>query len=196
MQVAIENPLNGMREKAICVQTEEPQAGIEGRYIAVQLVKSCNIWGLQDPPADWLTGEPTAQSLAPQSPLGPISFQASTPSSLETPMPELERRAGELQESLLMTLRQQTAGIQEAALREFESRLKVMQSEAQTQPVADAEQAVAEAVSSIEQRGRAAAEKLTAHFNQLMGAIEEGLRTRLSDLLLPLVPGGANVAPK
>ena len=53
IQVGIENPRTGAAEKAICVRVEEPAPGQTARYIAIQLLNPGNVWGIENPPADW-----------------------------------------------------------------------------------------------------------------------------------------------
>ncbi len=55
-QVNIENPVNGLSGKAICVCVEEAPPGETGHAIGVQLVRPHNLWGVEAPPPDWECG--------------------------------------------------------------------------------------------------------------------------------------------
>ena len=63
MQVTIEIPKNGVVRKAVCVRAGERSEDGTTEYIALQLVRPGNIWGLENPPADW--AEVAEQVLGP-----------------------------------------------------------------------------------------------------------------------------------
>src|SRR5574337_291695 len=53
MQVVIACPASGLSENAICMRIWESVPGETMHDIAVQLVKPQNLWGVENPPADW-----------------------------------------------------------------------------------------------------------------------------------------------
>lgn len=53
MLVNVECPKAGTSGKGVCIRVWDPQPGVAGHEIAVQLIKPQNLWGVQNPPADW-----------------------------------------------------------------------------------------------------------------------------------------------
>ena len=83
MQVSIENPLTGDVEKAVCVRVFEGAPGDRKHFIATQLVRPGNIWGIEDPPEDWsavassMLGKappPSRPAIAPSAGAGAAAF--------------------------------------------------------------------------------------------------------------------------
>lgn len=53
MLVNIECPKAGTSGKGVCIRVWEPDPGVAGHEIAIQLIKPQNLWGVPNPPADW-----------------------------------------------------------------------------------------------------------------------------------------------
>lgn len=133
-QINIENPVNGLSGKAICVCLEEAPPGETGHAIGVQLVRPHNLWGVETPPPDWeraLAGEegegaphePESERMATSS--GPVlasSSECGSRGTLESP-PFVERfparwdeELAELKQSFIEALRRETQEIAAGAV--------------------------------------------------------------------------------
>src|SRR5271157_1488212 len=53
MLVTVECPKAGTSGKGVCVRVWDPQPGVAGHDIAIQLIKPQNLWGVPNPPPDW-----------------------------------------------------------------------------------------------------------------------------------------------
>lgn len=53
MLINLECPQAGTSGKGVCVRVWDPQPGVAGHEIAIQLIKPQNLWGVPDPPPDW-----------------------------------------------------------------------------------------------------------------------------------------------
>lgn len=200
MQVSIEHPPSGQAGKAICVRLEEPLPGESAHYIAVQLVRPGNIWGLENPPADWETV--AAQVLGPVTPAPPPSIFAegsdvAAPASalpiIDSQPASWEQQSPELVESVLQTVRQQVQTLMNNALRQFENRLKQMEAEAGNRTEQRSEKALADVAAVVETLRADIAAQLTAHGAQVVDSAEQELHARVSEILAPLMGLSANV---
>lgn len=193
MQVTIVNPQNGQAEKAVCVRVEEDDAA---RYVAVQLVRPGNIWGLEKPPADWALV--AANVLGQNDPT--VSGRIRALASAATPVTEsqaalLEKRSAELVESILGILRQQAEAVTNGALQEFEGRLKKAEAEAESRMEERTEKAMAEVANFVETLREDMVEQLTARSAQMVEGAEEELRARVAEMLAPLMGITSHSAP-
>ena len=213
MQVGIENPRYGMAEKAICVQVYESPPGQGAHDIAIQLLKAKNLWGLENPPADWQTveeelgGQPPAPPRAPAvvkipahaaPPFASVAESSPGPAaqpSLELQFAEMERRSAELMESILQILRRQAAGIISGAVGELERQLKTLVAGAETQLTQRAEKAYADLESSVGGLRADLAVQLRARTEQIVDSAEEALRSRVADLFPDVLKPPPTVAP-
>lgn len=198
MQVEVETAHSKGGRKAICVWVGEAQPGNPAHDIAVQLLNSGNIWGLESPPPDWETsaalggppGAPARESLVAKVPLRP---SAPAPGAAPPPAPasgfsvdvqfaELEQRAAQLMESVLQITRKQADDIVESALRGFEQRLKELMSSAEARFSERAEKAYADFESSVQNLRVDLAEQLAARTEQVVETAEEALRSKVAEL--------------
>ena len=139
MQLTVESPAVGAPRKAICVRVAEPQPGQDLHAVAIQLLVPENIWGVSNPPADWISAGNTAQPTA----TAPVAAPAAKP---QAPAPsasaDLEQRSADLAESVLKLLRGQAAGILRESLREFEERLQFLERGVEARIIQQAEKAI------------------------------------------------------
>ena len=201
MQVSIDNPQNGASEKAVCVRIEGDVPGENAHYIAVQLVRPGNIWGVPDPPADWEVV--AANTLGPSRRSQPVM---SAPPPI-VPAPELsipvvesqavtwEQQSAELVESALQIFRRQIEVLLSAALKEFESRLELLEKEAENRMELRSGKALAEVSTLIQSMREEIAGQITAHGNLVVDAAERDLRAKVAEILSPIVGVTANLHP-
>jgi len=122
MLVTVECPKAGASGKGVCVRVWDPQPGVAGHDIAVQLIKPQNLWGVPNPPPDWeivakamvqgrteRTGRTAAPPLpgasaptAPPTERATARFQAPVLPGAPAPMaPSTERTTARLQAPIL-----------------------------------------------------------------------------------------------
>lgn len=210
MQVGVENPQNGLSEKAICVWVGETPPGQTAHDIAIQLLNSRNIWGLENPPADWqavaeteLRGHPAASPTVVKVPVRPASAPpsaaqttraAAAEPSADLQFAEMEQRSAHLMESVLQILRQQAEETVRNAIREFEERLKALVEGAEARVNQRAEKSYADLEVAVENLRRDLAEQLTLRTDQIIESTEEALRSKVAEMvsafLRPGTPAG------
>jgi len=202
MHLTVENLLEGVAEQAICVSVAEPEPGEDQHVIAIQLLKPRNVWGVKDPPHDWQSAAEVSRQLSASNP-GRRATDASVPDAPAQREPaviqstDLDLRSAELAESVLQLLRRQAAGILRESLKEFEDRLKVLESGAEARiirhsekaiDVAEAqvsqkaEKAVADAELSLSKLRRDLLEQLAARTERAVADAEDKLRVKLAEL--------------
>jgi hypothetical protein len=213
MQVGIENFWTAQAEKAICVRVEEPAPGETARHIAVQLLHPGNIWGIENPPADWETAASESGGRATPSPRPatklevlprPASAATAAPGVLAPPpaapdadvlFAELERRSAELMESVLQILRRQTDEIVAKALGGFQQRLEEASTAGETRFGERVDQAFAELESALQTFRADLADELTTRQEQAVESAEQALRARISELVSTILAPGAAALP-
>jgi hypothetical protein len=213
IQVGIENPRTGAAEKAICVRVEEPAPGQTAHYIAVQLLNPGNVWGIENPPADWeivatALGGRAAPSPRPATKLEvlprPASTAAAAPAVLALPpatpdaavlFAELEKRSAELMESVVQILRKQTDEIIAKALWGFQQRLEEATTAGETRFGERVDQAFAELESALKTFRADLEDELTARQEQAVESAEQALRARISGLVSTIPGSGTGAFP-
>jgi hypothetical protein len=208
IQVGIENPRTGAAEKAICVRVEEPAPGQTAHYIAVQLLNPGNVWGIENPPADWEMGATELGGRAAPSPRPATKLEvlpgltaAAAPAVLAPPpaapdadvlFAELEKRSAELMESVLQILRKETDEIVAKALGGFQQRLAEASTAGETRFGGRVDQAFAELESALKTFRADLEDELTARQEQAVESAEQALRARVASLASSVrVPGAA-----
>ena len=201
MHLTVENLLEGVAEQAICVSVAEPEPGQDHHEIAIQLLKPRNVWGVKNPPADWqIAAEVSKQILASTAGRGvtdagvreaPARRDAAVAQSSE-----IDQRSAELAESVLQLLRRQAAGILRESLKDFEDRLKALESGAEARFIQHSEKAIAVAEASLTRLRRELLEQLTAQTERAVASAEENLRTRIAELSSPLPELSPDVHPE
>lgn len=201
MQVTVENPLNGKAEKAVCVRVEEPSLGDAAHYIAVQLVRAGNLWGLENPPADW--GLEPAQALGQTAP--PFTSAVEQPAEtarlasgtpiIESQAVPWEQQSAALAESVLQILRPQVQALTSNALQEFENRMKRVEAEAGERLEQRAEEGLADVSHLIESLRSDLARELTACGAQVVDSAQADLRAKVAEILAPLMEITTTVLP-
>lgn len=195
MQLMVENLWDGIAEKAICVRVVESDPGQAVHVIAIQLLHPRNIWGVKDPPADWQfplgpTEQPQAAAPTPAGP-GMAPHLAAAPGTNPAPTSpaptnlDLEQRSSELLESVLALLRRQASGILRESLKDFEDRLKVLETEAEERMARHSGEALAGAEISLKQLRKEMLEQIRAQAEQAVVFAEDSIRERVGELFLP-----------
>lgn len=205
MQLTIENLATGTASKAICVRVGEAKPGQELHAIAAQLLMPANVWGVINPPADWQSAADTIQQAAPAA--RGLSPGATTAAAKTQPpgapaarmaSADLEQRSADLAESVLQLLRGQAAGILRESLKEFEERLKFLESGIEARVIQQAERAIADAGSRVANQAaksvddveialaglrRELMEQLTARTERAILSAETAVRERIATLV-------------
>ncbi len=205
MLVTVESVKTGQSGKAVCVNVYEAPSGQTWHGIALQLVQPGNIWGVEDPPADWATvaaelggplriSEPGTRS--PTIPLtrptpGPVLGAAASRPMMDAQLADLEQRATKLIDSAVETLRVQTDLTVRDSLAVYEQRLAALVSQAEVRISQRVDQAASEVAASIETlRSDALAEMVQdtlGEFQKRVGEITAEQEARLSQLAGMLV---------
>jgi hypothetical protein len=201
MQVSIDNPQNGASEKAVCVRIEGAAPGENAHYIAVQLVRPGNIWGVPAPPADWevvaantlgygyrsqsVTSAPPAAAPSPEVSIPVVESQAIT----------WEQQSAELVECALQIFRRQIEVLLNAALKEFEGRLEVLEKDAENRMELRSGKALTEVSNLIQGMREEIAGQIAAHGNLVVDAAERDLRAKVAEILSPIVGVTASLHP-
>lgn len=201
MQVTIENPQNGAVEKGVCVRVYESGPGEIERFIAVQLIRPGNIWGVENPPEDWATL--AASMLGKTAPAArPATAKQAEPAASAPAIPifesqavTLEQQASSLTESVLEILRQQMQALANAALQDFENRLKLMEGEAGNRLRERAKESLNGVASVIDAMREDAASQMAAHAAQAVSAAEQEVRAKVQEVLAPLAALGSGAGP-
>jgi F0F1-type ATP synthase membrane subunit b/b' len=154
-QVNIENPVNVLSGKAICVSFEEAPPGQVPHAIGVQLLQPQNIWGVKNPPPDWervlsaTTGRTAAREqpgerVAPQAGTVLASAPESRTHSISAALPEAEQ--------LTARCEQRLAELAESLGKELRRRAEEIAAETVLTSRRELDQAVAEAAKETNQR--------------------------------------------
>ena len=170
MQVTIESPRTGITEKAICVHAEEQVPGVAVHTVGVQLVRPGNIWGLENPPADWqveqATGRPSQAAVAAPAMGKPSGTTRLASAQLAT----LEQQATQITDAAVVRLRGLVEEMLGSAFDDFQRRLD--------SALADAEGRVDKRSAALEQQAGATIEGAV---ERLRGPVEEKLATATED---------------
>jgi hypothetical protein len=196
MQVAIENPQTGACEKGVCVRIEEDVPGEDARYIAVQLVRPGNIWGVNEPPEDW---EVVAENM-----LGPAAGRGEKPASPSSPSASpiiesqavtWEQQSAELVESALQILRRQIEALLSASLGEFEKRMRLLEKETSQRLEERSGKALREVSTLVKGMREEISAQISAHGDRVVDAAERDLRAKVAEILSPLSGVAADLMP-
>jgi len=213
MHLTVENLLEGVAEEAICVNVAEPEPGQDQHLIAIQLLKPRNVWGVKNPPADWQSAEEVSRQILASIP-GRRVTDAVAPEApaqrdpVATQIADLDLRSAELAESVLQLLRRQAAGILRDSLKEFEERLKILESGAEARLILHSDKAisdveaqvskkaediVADAEVSLSKLRRDLLEQLADRIERAVVSADEKLRERITELSSPLIETSPDV---
>jgi hypothetical protein len=198
MQVELECPRSGMSGKAVCVRIAPSDSGERVSDMAVQLIVPANLWGIENPPEDWVfagavgTGRPegigrssgiffagthtggSAEELPARS---PASFDALATAALE----RFEKRV---------------AAIVEQALAEFETRLKTLEAGTQARLTQHGDQALEQMEEFAQHCERRLTESVEARKEELAAAIDEAVRAKAGELFAAFLrPAGSATSP-
>jgi hypothetical protein len=201
MQVCIENPMTAAAEKGVCVRIEENVPGENSHYIAVQLVRPGNIWGLPKPPADWtvLAANTLRPDAAPPQMTDaelPVAPPADSPSPIiESQAVTWEQQSTDLVESVMQILRRQAEALSSVALQEFEKRLKLLEREAAERLEQRAAKTLADVSSLADDIREDMVVRIAAAGNVVADAAESDLRAKVAEILTPLLDASGNILP-
>jgi uncharacterized protein YicC (UPF0701 family) len=163
MMVTVENVRSGQSGKAVCVQVYEPEPGAMTHAIALQLVHPGNIWGVENPPADWdlvaaeLGGRNAACQESAGRPTGAVAALPATPATDQVPVGEVLRAVVNAQ---VASLEKRTADIVNTATENLRGRLDEVVSEVH----GEFDQQLEVMVKAAEQRSLEAMELASARF--------------------------------
>jgi hypothetical protein len=196
MQVTVENPLNGALEKGVCVRIYESGPGEIEHFIAVQLIRPGNIWGVENPPEDWSTVAANVLGKAPAAAkqAAPAAAAPAIP-IFESQAVTLEQQATTLTEAVLQTFRQQIEALAKAALQDFESRLQLIEAEAARRVEGQVQESLVGATSVVEAMQEDAAAQMAAHAAEAVSTAEQEVRAKVAAILAPLAGPGSSVNP-
>jgi hypothetical protein len=199
MLVTLDCPRSQLSGKAVCVIVWEPAPGQTAHNIAVQLVKPQNLWGLENPPADWQAvaealvhgrgvqprREAAAETVSrPAAP--PVPAAPSGP-SIDLQLADLEMRSAQMMESVLQIIRTQAEQIVANTLQEFRQQVGALTKDAEERLRQRAEQAYDDVASSLTTLRADLAEQLTQRTEQVVGSAEEALRAKVGELFATLL---------
>ncbi|HET7842394.1 MAG TPA: hypothetical protein VFM21_12340 [Terriglobia bacterium] len=199
MQVTVENPLNGALEKAVCVRVYEPVPDETGHYVALQLIRPGNIWGIEEPPQDWVTVAANMLGGARySSPVPAPSEKRAAESAIpifESQAVSLEQQAATLTDTVLQTFRQQIEVLTNAALQDFQNRLRVIEGEASARLRERREESLAGVTSVVDAMREDAAAQMASSVAEVVAAAEKEVRAKVAEILAPLADLDSNPSP-
>lgn len=184
MQVTVESPRTGSVVKAICVQTNESVPGTDVRCVSVQLEKPGNIWGIEDPPADWEALENAEQNSQSADPAQ--NAKEAPPSAWgirDTQAAALEQQATQVVDVALQRLRGLVEEMLGAAFEDFQQRLDAALSAAEARLGERTSQSNAEAESTLKDFR----EELDLQAAQTVASTEEALRAQVPNILASIL---------
>ncbi|MGE5327649.1 MAG: hypothetical protein ACM3NO_11465 [Deltaproteobacteria bacterium] len=199
MQVTIENLMTGVAEKAVCVRVYERAPGESKYFIATQLVRPGNIWGIEDPPEDWTVVAESMLGKASAASRSPIANRTEPAESvpampiLESQAVTAEQQSSSLAESILEVFRQQLQVVANAALQSFENRLKQIEAEAAERIRDGTKESLNGASSVLDAMCEDAASQMSAQSAEAIAAAEQEIRARVAEILAPLTGIGAGI---
>jgi hypothetical protein len=202
MMVTVENVRAGQGGKAVCVQVHEAEPGATTHAIALQLVHPGNIWGVENPPADWdsVAAELGGRNVSPQEsagrPAGTVMRPPAAPPVDQPPVGEvlrevvsaqvasLEKRAGDIVNTAAQNLRGKSDDVVSEVHREFHQQLEVMVKAAERRNLQAMEVASAQFGSALETlKGEALAEisrETLRDFEKHLGSLVDGAEARIN----------------
>lgn len=201
MLVTVENPILGAVEKAVCVRIYAGTPGEAVHSIALQLVRPGNIWGVDNPPQDWVTA--AAEMLGggartPRAVPTPAAKPAAEPAIpiVESQVVSVEQQVATLTEAVIQTFRQQIQALSNAALQEFENRMKAIEAEAQVKFDEHMKESMRGASSLLDAMREDSAAQLASTAAEAAATVEAEVRAKVAELLAPLSHLGSNVGPR
>ncbi|MBZ5544022.1 MAG: hypothetical protein LAO07_10120 [Acidobacteriia bacterium] len=203
MMVTVESVRTGQGGKAICVQVSDAPPAEATHDIGLQLVHPGNIWGVENPPADWemvaaelgggrvpVPAPAGASAAAPWTPVGPSPPPPRAaevpPELLTSQLAGLEKRAADIVDGAAQTLRSRADEIASEVQRVFHQQLEVMVKGAQERASQDMEQTYAQLESAVEilrgealaEIGRVAVQDFENKLGALVSSVENELNSR------------------
>jgi len=192
MQVTVESPRTGSVVKAICVETNECTPGDDVRCVSVQLEKPGNIWGIDNPPADWEALENAEQASHSTDLTQPGK---ETPAAAwgirDTQVAALEQQATQVVDAALQRLRGLVEQILGSAFEEFQQRLDATLAAAEARLGEGTNQSNAQADSTLKNFR----EELDLQAAQTIASTEEALRAQVPNILASILSPGLHAAP-
>jgi len=185
-QLTIECVATGTVAKCICVRVKEAGPGEDRGAIGVQLIVPANLWGVRNPPSDWLTPAKRFAQAERSFPPPAVTPAPSMPSiqPQAEPGPDLEQRSAELAESVLKMLRSQAAGILRESLQAFEERLKFLESGIEAQIIQHAGKAINDAEARVMSTAEKTVEETELELARLRRELLEQMSARTERAIL------------
>jgi hypothetical protein len=214
MLVTVESVKTGKVGKAVCVNTYPAEAGEDFHSIAVQVVQPGNLWGVENPPADWAEVEAElggrsqaaraaavpaksaapAPTPAPAAPVVPAPAAPVNRAPVDAQMADFEERASRMIESIMETLRVQANVIGRDFLATYEQRLTALQGEAESRLSERVEHATTELSAVVETlRTEAMAEMVRealVEYQQRLEGLSEESGNRISERIQAVLGQG------
>ncbi len=197
MLVTLECARAGTTGKAVCVKVWEPIEGAAGFEIAVQLIKPQNLWGVPNPPADWLAvaknlvqGRTAHTEHLPRGAVPAPGSTAAMPPRITPPaahaadqrLADFERRSHQVVESILNILRAQAEELTRSSLEEFRAQVDALLRDAEQRLREGFQQAYDEAAAALVALRTDLTDQINAHGAQLIRSAEEVLRNHFREL--------------
>lgn len=193
MQLTLEVPATGSTAKAVCVRAEV-QPGSPSSYIAVQLIRPENIWGVENPPADWvlvateMIGDPLL-SLPPHRRSSAMPVARPAMSSPAPPVraavvrPDLNSKVEEITEAALRTLEDRAHATVEKAFLEFRRRIENALGVAEKRLADRADQSFADLEAALQAFRADLGDELDEKRKETIAFAEKALRERITAIL-------------
>ena len=209
MLFMLECPEAGTGGEAVCVHVWDPPSGESASEIALQLVKPQNMWGIENPPADWeevladgVVGRlPRTKLEAGPTPIPPRVSLTAAPSerpgvpTADSLLGELEQRATQLMESVLRNIRNEADEVMRQRLQEFREQVGAVVKDAEARLRECAGSSLEEARSSLDSLRTEVEEKLASRTEEIADTAEQAVRAKVGELFETLLkPTPANLA--
>jgi hypothetical protein len=189
MQVGLECPRSGMSGKAVCVRIIPSESGEPVNEMAVQLIVPANLWGIENPPEDWIfegaagagRSEATGRSSG-------IFFAGTHAGGLVEEPPARSPTSHDVSATAALDgFEKRVAAILEKALAGFETRLKTLEAESQARLTQHGEQALEQLEAFAEHCEQRLNDVVQAQREELPAATEETIRAKVSEVFAALL---------
>jgi hypothetical protein len=195
MQLALEVPATGSNVKAVCVRAEV-QSGSSSSYIAVQLIRPENVWGVENPPADWvlvateMIGDPLLSlpphrrsSAMPAAPPAKAPLTSPAATGTHRVPPDLDSKVEDLTEAALKTLEERAHAAVEKAFLEFRRRIENALGVAEKRLAERADQSFADLEAALQTFRSDLGDELDEKRKETLASAERALRERIAAIL-------------
>jgi len=196
MHVTIESPRTGSTAKAICVRTNEIVPGTDLRHVSVQLEKPGNIWGIENPPADWAVIENAhqpAQSAGAALPVITVNPPAAEISSASLAL--LEQDTTQIVDAAAQRLRGLVEEMLSSAFNDFQQSLDDALAAAQSRMDDLSGESLDQVESALKKFQQDLSEDLDLQAAQTIATTEQSLRAQIPGILASILTPGLQTVP-